>query len=47
MKVLPQNIGGNEMFSYYGTLCTEVYDFTKPVGYSIDGDIGVVKKSAV
>ncbi|MET3322366.1 UNVERIFIED_ORG: SAM-dependent methyltransferase [Peribacillus simplex] len=27
------------MFSYYGTLSTEVYDFTKPVGYSIDGDI--------
>ncbi|MFJ7954564.1 class I SAM-dependent methyltransferase [Lysinibacillus sp. NPDC096418] len=27
------------MFSYYGALCTEVYDFTKPVGYSIDGDI--------
>lgn len=27
------------MFSYYGKLSTEVYDFTKPVGYSIDGDI--------
>ncbi|WP_107951323.1 class I SAM-dependent methyltransferase [Lysinibacillus parviboronicapiens] len=27
------------MFSYYGALCTEVYDFTKPEGYSIDGDI--------
>lgn len=27
------------MFSYYSTLCTEVYDFTKPVGYSLDGDI--------
>ncbi|MGG3449357.1 class I SAM-dependent methyltransferase [Domibacillus aminovorans] len=27
------------MFSYYGALSTEVYDFTKPVGYSIDGDI--------
>ncbi|WP_342472491.1 class I SAM-dependent methyltransferase [Metasolibacillus sp. FSL H7-0170] len=27
------------MFSYYGALSTEVYDFTKPVGYSIGGDI--------
>lgn len=27
------------MFSYYGKLSTEIYDFTKPVGYSIDGDI--------
>lgn len=27
------------MFSYYGKLSTELYDFTKPVGYSIDGDI--------
>ncbi|MFD0715676.1 class I SAM-dependent methyltransferase [Paenibacillus sp. GCM10027626] len=27
------------MFSYYSDLCTELYDFTKPVGYSIDGDI--------
>lgn len=27
------------MFSYYGALSTEVYDFTKPVGYSIDCDI--------
>lgn len=27
------------MFSYYSTLCTEVYDFTKPVGYSLNGDI--------
>ncbi|MGE7768764.1 class I SAM-dependent methyltransferase [Peribacillus sp. NPDC096540] len=27
------------MFSYYSKLCTELYDFTKPVGYSIDGDI--------
>ncbi|MEY8192136.1 class I SAM-dependent methyltransferase [Peribacillus simplex] len=27
------------MFCYYGVLSTEVYDFTKPVGYSIDGDI--------
>ena len=27
------------MFSYYGKLCTEYYDFTKPVGKSIDGDI--------
>ncbi|MEW9501206.1 class I SAM-dependent methyltransferase [Jeotgalibacillus marinus] len=27
------------MFSYYSTLCTELYDFTKPVGYSLSGDI--------
>lgn len=27
------------MFSYYGKLSTEIYDFTKPVGHSIDGDI--------
>lgn len=27
------------MFSYYSTLCTELYDFTKPVGYSLNGDI--------
>ncbi|MBS4201894.1 class I SAM-dependent methyltransferase [Bacillus sp. FJAT-49732] len=27
------------MFSNYGKLCTEFYDFTKPVGMSIDGDI--------
>ncbi|MBS4196823.1 class I SAM-dependent methyltransferase [Lederbergia citri] len=27
------------MFSNYGKLCTEFYDFTKPVGKSIDGDI--------
>lgn len=27
------------MFSYYGPLCTELYDFTKPVGMSLDGDI--------
>ncbi|WP_018393176.1 class I SAM-dependent methyltransferase [Bacillus sp. 37MA] len=27
------------MFSYYGALSTELYDFTKPVGYSINGDI--------
>ena len=27
------------MFSYYGALSTEVYDFTKPVGYSLGGDI--------
>ncbi|SEO75270.1 class I SAM-dependent methyltransferase [Paenibacillus sp. OV219] len=26
-------------FSYYGELCTEVYDHTKKVGQSIDGDI--------
>ncbi|MCY9516726.1 class I SAM-dependent methyltransferase [Paenibacillus apiarius] len=27
------------MFSYYGELSAEVYDFTKPVGHSINGDI--------
>lgn len=27
------------MFSKYGPLSTELYDLTKPVGYSIDGDI--------
>ncbi|PEB51770.1 SAM-dependent methyltransferase [Bacillus pseudomycoides] len=27
------------MFSNYSTLCTELYDFTKPVGYSLSGDI--------
>ncbi|WP_028545563.1 class I SAM-dependent methyltransferase [Paenibacillus taiwanensis] len=27
------------MFSYYSTLCTEVYDLTKPVGCSLNGDI--------
>lgn len=27
------------MFSHYGQLCTEVYDLTKPVGYSMGGDI--------
>ncbi|SDS84758.1 Ubiquinone/menaquinone biosynthesis C-methylase UbiE [Paenibacillaceae bacterium GAS479] len=26
-------------FSYYGELCTEVYDLTKKTGQSIDGDI--------
>ncbi|HDR4698090.1 MULTISPECIES: class I SAM-dependent methyltransferase [Bacillus] len=27
------------MFSFYSTLCTELYDYTKPVGYSLNGDI--------
>ncbi|MCE5171377.1 class I SAM-dependent methyltransferase [Paenibacillus profundus] len=27
------------MFSYYGALNSEVYEFTKPVGHSINGDI--------
>lgn len=27
------------MFSYYGKLSTELYDFTKPIGKSINGDI--------
>ncbi|OAB41649.1 class I SAM-dependent methyltransferase [Paenibacillus glacialis] len=26
-------------FSYYGELCTEVYDLTKEIGHSFDGDI--------
>ncbi|WP_338707313.1 class I SAM-dependent methyltransferase [Paenibacillus amylolyticus] len=26
-------------FSYYGPLCTAVYDLTKPVGHSLGGDI--------
>lgn len=26
-------------FSYYGPLCTKVYDITKPIGYSLGGDI--------
>ncbi|MBG9774462.1 class I SAM-dependent methyltransferase [Brevibacillus laterosporus] len=32
------------MFSYYSTLCTELYDFTKPVGYSLSGDIEYYKE---
>lgn len=31
------------MFSYYGKLCTEVYELTKPVGCSIDGDLEYYK----
>ena len=27
------------MFSFYSSLCTELYDYTKPVGYSLNGDI--------
>ncbi|WP_154890019.1 class I SAM-dependent methyltransferase [Paenibacillus polysaccharolyticus] len=26
-------------FSYYGPLCTKVYDITKPIGHSLGGDI--------
>lgn len=26
-------------FSYYGELCTEVYDLTKKIGQSIGGDL--------
>ncbi|KRE49913.1 hypothetical protein ASG81_03855 [Paenibacillus sp. Soil522] len=26
-------------FSYYGELCTEVYDLTKEIGQSFNGDI--------
>ncbi|MDB5084356.1 MAG: methyltransferase [Bacilli bacterium] len=26
-------------FSYYGELCTEVYDLTKKVGHSFGGDV--------
>ncbi len=33
------------MFSFYSTLCTELYDYTKPVGYSLNGDIGVLRKT--
>jgi len=38
-NILPQTIGGDNMYSNYGPLCTELYDLTKPVGYSIGGDI--------
>lgn len=31
------------MFSYYGKLSTELYDFTKPIGHSLDGDIEYYK----
>lgn len=27
------------MYKNYGPLSTELYDFTKPVGYSLGGDI--------
>lgn len=26
-------------FSYYGELCTEVYDLTKEIGHSFGGDV--------
>lgn len=26
-------------FSYYGELCTEVYDLTKKIGQSFNGDL--------
>lgn len=32
------NIGGLNMYSSYGELCTEVYDISKPLGYSF-GDV--------
>ena len=32
------------MFSFYSTLCTELYDSTKPVGYSLNGDIEYYKE---
>lgn len=32
------------MFSFYSTLCTELYDYTKPVGYSLNGDIEYYKE---
>ena len=32
------------MFSTYGPLSTLVYDMTKPVGHSIDGDIEYYKE---
>ncbi len=41
---LPQIIGGDNMYSNYGPLCTELYDLTKPVGYSIGGDIEYYKE---
>lgn len=28
------NIGGLNMYSSYGELCTEVYDISKPLGHS-------------
>ncbi len=31
------------MFSFYCTL-HGTYDYTKPVGYSLNGDIGITKK---
>lgn len=31
-------------FSYYGELCTEVYDLTKEVGQSISGDIAYYRE---
>jgi len=31
-------------FSYYGELCTEVYDLTKKIGHSINGDIEYYSK---
>jgi len=37
--ILPQIIGGDNMYSNYGPLCTELYDLTKPVGFSIGGDM--------
>lgn len=39
MYQLKRSDEGNDMFSYYGPLSTEVYNFTKPAGHSIDGDI--------
>ena len=32
------------MFSSYGELCTEVYDYTKPVGYSFGNEIAFYKE---
>ncbi|WP_028594794.1 class I SAM-dependent methyltransferase [Paenibacillus assamensis] len=31
-------------FSFYGELCTEVYELTKPIGHSIDGDLEFYKQ---
>lgn len=34
-------------FSYYGELCTEVYDLTKKVGQSFSGDIEYYRYEAI
>lgn len=39
MSFSAYKIGGIALFSYYGELSTELYNVTKPIGYSVDGDI--------